>query len=65
MREADQSPIPKAQRASYPPLEYFPVELDYRVPAALTVARGNDVLEIPTSLGKRRPHRRIGRSSSR
>ena len=39
----------------------YPVELDYRVPAALTVARGNDVLEIPTSLGKRRPHRRIGR----
>ncbi len=42
-------------------MSYFPVELDYRVPAALTVARGNDVLEIPTSLGKRRPHRRIGR----
>jgi uncharacterized protein (DUF1684 family) len=61
MREADASPIPKAQRASFPPLLYYPVELDYRVPAALTVARGNDVLEIPTSLGKRRPHRRIGR----
>jgi len=60
MREADASPIPKAERASFPPLPYYPVDLDYRVPAALTVARGNDVLEIPTSLGKRRPHRRIG-----
>jgi uncharacterized protein (DUF1684 family) len=60
MREADVSPIPKAQRASFPPLAYYPVDLDYRVPAALTVARGNDILEIPTSLGKRRPHRRIG-----
>lgn len=61
MRSADESPVPKAQRASFPPLVYFPVEIDYRVPAALSVARGNDVLEIPTSLGKRRPHRRIGK----
>lgn len=61
MRTADESPIPKAQRASFPPLAYYPVELDYRVPAVLSVARGNDVLEIPTSLGKRRPHRRIGK----
>jgi uncharacterized protein len=60
MRSSDDSPIPKEQRASFPPLAYFPVELDYRVPAALTVARGEDVLEIPTSLGLRRPHRRIG-----
>jgi uncharacterized protein (DUF1684 family) len=61
MRTADESPIPKEQRGSFPPLPYYPVELDYRVPAALSVARGNDVLEIPTSLGRRRPHRRIGR----
>jgi uncharacterized protein (DUF1684 family) len=61
MRLAEESPIPKAQRASFPPLAYYPVELDYRVPAVLSVARGNDVIEIPTSLGKRRPHRRIGR----
>jgi uncharacterized protein (DUF1684 family) len=60
MREADASPIPPAQRASFPPLAYYPVDLDYRVPAALTVSRGTDILEIPTSLGKRRPHRRIG-----
>jgi uncharacterized protein len=60
MRLSDDSPIPKEQRASFPPLAYFPVELDYRVPAALKVARGDDVLEIPTSLGLRRPHRRIG-----
>jgi uncharacterized protein (DUF1684 family) len=60
MREATESPIPQAQRASFPPLLYFPVDLDYRVPAALTVARGNDMLEIPTSTGKRRAHRRIG-----
>lgn len=61
MRESDQSPVPPEQRASFPPLAYFPVEIGYRVPAALRVARGNDVLEIPTSLGLRRPHRRIGK----
>ncbi len=61
MRTAGESPIPKAQRAAFPPLLYYPIELDYRVPAELTVARGNDVLEIPTSTGKRRPHRRIGK----
>jgi len=60
MRSAEDSPIPKAQRSSFSPLLYFPVDLDHRVPAVLSVARGNDVLEIPTSLGKRRPHRRIG-----
>ena len=34
MRESDDSPIPAAQRASFPPLSYFPVSADYRVPAA-------------------------------
>ncbi len=60
MRSSSDSPIPKEQRASFPPLAYFPIELDYRVPASLTVARGEDILEIPTSLGLRRPHSRIG-----
>jgi uncharacterized protein (DUF1684 family) len=60
MRSSSDSPIPKEQRASFPPLPYFPIERDYRVPASLTVARGEDILEIPTSLGLRRPHRRIG-----
>lgn len=60
MREADESPIPPAQRASFPPLAYFPIEPEYRVPAALTVSRSDAVLEIPTSLGERRPHHRVG-----
>ena len=60
MHHSDDSPIPPEQRASFPPLSYFPVEPDYRVPAALVVARGNEVLEIPTSTGERRPHIRVG-----
>ena len=60
MRESDDSPIPRAQRASFPPLSYFPVSPDYRVPAALTVAASDTVLNIPSSNGQPRPHRRVG-----
>ena len=60
MRESPQSPIPAARRSGFPPLTYFQIDPDYRVPAALTVARGTDVIEIPTSTGQRRRMRRIG-----
>ncbi|MDQ3347982.1 MAG: DUF1684 domain-containing protein [Acidobacteriota bacterium] len=61
MRESEDSPVLPAQRASFPPLTYYPISEAYRVPAALTVAASNTILEIPTSTGKRRAHRRIGR----
>jgi hypothetical protein len=61
MRESNESPVPPERRASFPPLAYFAIEPEYRVPAALTVARGDTELEIPTSTGLRRPHRRIGK----
>jgi uncharacterized protein (DUF1684 family) len=60
MRESPQSPIPAARRSTFPPLTYYPIEPEYRVPAELSVARGSDVLEIPTSTGQRRRMRRIG-----
>jgi uncharacterized protein (DUF1684 family) len=60
MRGSDESPIPPERRASFPPLSYFPIEPEYRVPAALTVNRSNVVVEIPTSTGQRRPHQRVG-----
>lgn len=59
MRSAD-SPVPAEKRASFPPLAYFPIDPGYRVPASLSVARGNEVLQIPTSTGQRREMRRIG-----
>ena len=61
MRESEDSPILPGQRGSFPPLTYFPIAGEYRVPAALTVAASNTTLEIPTSTGKRRAHRRIGK----
>jgi uncharacterized protein len=60
MRRSEDSPIPAERRATFPPLPYFPIEPEYRVPAALTIARGKDVIEIPTSRGERRPHYRVG-----
>jgi uncharacterized protein len=60
MRESDDSPIPAAQRASFPALSYFPVSPDYRVPAELTMAASDTELSIPTSNGKPRLHRRVG-----
>jgi hypothetical protein len=63
MQQSSDSPIPSERRASFPPLTYFPIEPEYRVPASLTVDRSNDVLEIPTSRGERRPHNRVGKLS--
>ncbi len=63
MQQSADSPIPAERRASFPALSYFPIEPDYRVPASLTVDRSNDVLEIPTSRGERRPHNRVGKLS--
>ena len=60
MRESPESPVPEAERAGFPPLPYFPIDPEYQVPASLTVAPGNDVLELPTSTGQRRKMRKIG-----
>ncbi len=63
MQQSADSPVPAERRATFPPLTYFPVEPEYRVPASLTVARTNDVIEIPTSRGELRPHNRVGQLS--
>ena len=60
MRGAAESPIPAAQRASFQPLPYYPIDEQYRVPAALREARGDEVIEMSTSTGKPRRMRRIG-----
>lgn len=59
MRSAD-SPVPEAQRAGFPPLEYFPLDPRYSVPASLAVSPGEDILELSTSGGLRRKMRKIG-----
>ena len=59
MRSSD-SPVPEADRASFPPLEYFAIDPSYSVPAQLQMAPGKDILELSTSGGLRRKMRMIG-----
>jgi uncharacterized protein (DUF1684 family) len=60
MRESAQSPVIASERAAFPDLPYFPINREYRVPASLTVARAEDILEMQTSTGQRRKMQRIG-----
>jgi uncharacterized protein (DUF1684 family) len=60
MRESPDSPVPPDQRASFQPLPYYAIDASYQVPAALSVAPGEAVLELPTSTGQRRRMRVIG-----
>ena len=59
MRSAE-SPVPPERRRDFPPLDYYSVDERFRVPAALTVARGEDVMQMSTSTGAKRTMRRIG-----
>ena len=60
MRESTDSPVPAENRATFPPLTYYGIDPSYQVPASLSVAPGEDVLELPTSTGLRRKMRKIG-----
>jgi uncharacterized protein (DUF1684 family) len=60
MRESPQSPVAAGERATFPSLPYYPINPEYRVPASLTVARADDILEMQTSTGQRRKMQRIG-----
>ena len=60
MRFSPDSPVPEAQRAAFPPLSYFPINEEYRVPAALKPIESSEVLEMSTSTGQRRKMRRVG-----
>jgi uncharacterized protein (DUF1684 family) len=58
--QSSKSPVPKAERAAFKPLNYFPVDAAYRVPASFTAVEADDYLEMDTSDGARRRMRRIG-----
>lgn len=60
MRHASESPVPAAERATFAPLPYYPIDEQYRVPAALKVAQGTDIIELGTSTGVLRRMRKIG-----
>lgn len=60
MRESSDSPVPAEKRATFAPLPYYDIDPAYQVPAALKVAPGDQVLELPTSTGLRRKMKKIG-----
>jgi len=60
MRESSESPIPVEQRGAFAPLIYFAVNPEYRVPAALKLTPGNQVIQMSTSTGQKRQMRRVG-----
>lgn len=60
LRESSDSPVPAEKRTAFPPLPYYDIDPAYQVPAALKVAPGEQVLELPTSTGLRRKMRKIG-----
>jgi hypothetical protein len=61
MRESSQSPVPPEQRATFPPLTYFPTDPAYRVPAMLHTENAGAPIEMLTSTGQHRQMRRVGR----
>jgi uncharacterized protein (DUF1684 family) len=55
------SPVPEDRRKSLVPLAYFPISLDYRVPAVLSPSPERPTIEMPTSTGQLRTMMRVGR----
>lgn len=62
-READDSPVPRAELDRFVPLAYYPIDEAYRVPAALAPLSDAEspAFEMPTSTGQRRQMRRAGK----
>jgi len=55
------SPVPDDRRMALLPLAYFPISLDYRVPAVLHPYPDRPTMEMPTSTGQLRRMERVGR----
>ncbi|MBM3817671.1 MAG: DUF1684 domain-containing protein [Acidimicrobiia bacterium] len=59
-RENPESPVPADKKTTLLPLQYFPIDPAYRVPAALNLAEQRPVFEMPTSTGKPRRMQLVG-----
>jgi uncharacterized protein len=60
MRGASESPVPSDKRSSFPPLPYYPIDEQYRVPAGLKMVESDQIIELSLSTGQTRQMRRIG-----
>jgi uncharacterized protein (DUF1684 family) len=59
-RENPESPVPPDKRSSLLPLNYYPIDQSYNVPAALELAAERPVFEMPTSTGTLRRMQLVG-----
>jgi len=59
-RGSPDSPVPAAQRASFPPLEYYSVDPAWRMTLAVEPFKSPQTFELVTNLGERRVFRREG-----
>jgi uncharacterized protein len=53
-------PVPENRKAALLPLEYFPIDPAYNVPAQLKASTDNAIVLMPTSSGEQRRERRAG-----
>ena len=58
--EDPDSPVPPDERDAVLPLPYYPIDPDYAVPAALSLADERPVFEMPTSTGATRSMQLVG-----
>lgn len=59
-KNASDSPVPADKKAAMLPLQYFPIDESYAVPASLEPAAERTRIQVPTSTGKIRNIERIG-----
>jgi uncharacterized protein (DUF1684 family) len=60
MRESKDSPIPVEKRSALLPLQYYPPDPVFRVPAQLRLSSERPVAEMPTSTGTTMRYERVG-----
>ena len=59
-KSGSDSPVPADRKAALLPLQYFPIDESYAVPASLEPAAERTRIQVPTSTGKIRNIERIG-----
>jgi uncharacterized protein (DUF1684 family) len=59
-KNASDSPVPADKKAALLPLQYYPIDESYAVPASLEPAAERTRIQVPTSTGKLRNIERVG-----
>ena len=60
MREPASRRSRRTSASTFPPLPYYPIDEQYRVPAGLKMVESDQIIELSPSTGQTRQMRRIG-----